>query len=66
MGHPAWRFEGNERKYIEEVLSSGYRAGADGAFTTRLEKIFLDTYKTSYGIADGTLLHLQLPSSQPI
>ena len=33
MGVPAWRFEGNERKYLEEVLSSGFRAGSDGAFT---------------------------------
>ena len=51
MGNPAWRFEGNERKYLEEVLSTGFRAGADGAFTTRLEKYFSDAYKTSYGIA---------------
>jgi perosamine synthetase len=50
MGNPAWRFEGNERKYLEEVLSTGFRAGADGAFTTRLEKYFSDVYKTSYGI----------------
>ena len=51
MGHPAWRFEGNERKYLEEVLSSGFRASSDGAFTTRLEKIFSDTYKTKYAVA---------------
>lgn len=51
MGSPAWRFEGNERKYLEEVLSTGFRAGADGAFTTRLEKYFSDAYKTSYSIA---------------
>ena len=40
MENPAWRFNGNERKYIEEVLATGFRAGADGAFTTRLEKSF--------------------------
>ena len=51
MSNPAWRFEGNERKYLEEVLSTGFRAGADGAFTTRLEKYFSDAHKTSYGIA---------------
>ena len=38
MGGASWRFEGNERKYLEEVLSSD-SAGADGAFTTRLEKL---------------------------
>ena len=40
MGNPAWRFEGNERKYVEEVLSSGFTAGSDGAFTSRLENYF--------------------------
>tara|TARA_B110000967_G_scaffold203659_1_gene244744 strand:- start:1191 stop:2372 length:1182 start_codon:yes stop_codon:yes gene_type:complete len=51
MGIPAWRFEGNERKYLEEVLSTGFRAGADGAFTTRLEKYFSNTYNVEYSIA---------------
>ena len=51
MENPAWRFNGNERKYIEEVLATGFRAGADGAFTTRLEKSFSSAYKVRYGIA---------------
>ena len=51
MGNPSWRFEGNERKYIEEVLSSGFRAGADGAFTTRLEAAFSQKYNVKYSIA---------------
>ena len=51
MANPSWRFEGNERKYIEEVLSTGFRAGADGAFTTRLEKFFARIYTVPYGIA---------------
>ena len=51
MTNPAWRFEGNERKYLEEVLSTGFRAGSDGAFTTRLEKYFANAYKVPYGIA---------------
>ena len=51
MGVPAWRFEGNERKYLEEVLSSGFRAGSDGAFTTRLESYFSKTYGASYSVA---------------
>jgi perosamine synthetase len=50
MSNPAWRFEGNERKYIEEVLSSGFRASADGAFTTRLEKNFSDIYNIPFSI----------------
>ena len=32
MVNPSWRFDGNERKYLEQVLSSGFRAGADGVF----------------------------------
>lgn len=32
-----WRFRGNEQKYIKEVLKEGFKAGADGAFTTRFE-----------------------------
>ena len=51
MANPSWRFEGNERKYIEEVLSTGFRAGADGAFTTRLEKYFAQIYNVPYAIA---------------
>ena len=51
MENPAWRFNGNERKYLEEVLSTGFRAGADGAFTTRLEKFFAKEYDVKYAIA---------------
>ena len=40
MENPAWRFNGNERKYLEEVLSTGFRAGADGAFTNETGAIF--------------------------
>jgi len=46
-----WRFQGNEGKYLEEVLSTGFRAGADGAFSTRFEKYFANTYQVPYGIA---------------
>lgn len=51
MQNPGWRFNGNERKYVEEVLSSGFRAGADGAFTARLERKFCEVYGAKYGIA---------------
>lgn len=27
-----WRFQGNEKKYLNEVLEAGFKAGADGAF----------------------------------
>ena len=51
MENPAWRFNGNERKYLEEVLSTGFRAGADGAFTMRLEQFFAKVYNAKYGIS---------------
>ena len=51
MGNPAWRFEGNERRYLEEVLSSGFRAGADGSFSTRLEGMWADMHGAPYAIA---------------
>lgn len=50
MGNPAWRFDGNEHKYVKEVLSTGFRAGADGAFTTRLEALFCDVYNVPFSI----------------
>ena len=50
MQNPGWRFNGNERKYVEEVLSSGFRAGADGAFTARLERKFCEVYGAKYGL----------------
>lgn len=60
MKNPAWRFNGNERKYLEEVLSTGFRAGADGLFTQRLEELFCKVYKVNYGItfnSGTTTLH---------
>ena len=60
MENPAWRFNGNERQYLEEVLSTGFRAGADGAFTSRLEKFFAKIYGVKYGItfnSGTTTLH---------
>jgi perosamine synthetase len=51
MRKPAWRFRGKEEKYIKEVLSNGFRAGSDGAFTSKFEKAFASKYRTNYGIA---------------
>ncbi len=63
MGNPAWRFDGNERRYVEEVLSTGFRAGSDGAFTTRLESLFSEVYGVPFSITfnSGTsALHASL------
>jgi perosamine synthetase len=47
----SWRFQGNELGYINEVLASGFKAGADGAFSTRLETLFAKTYDQNFAIA---------------
>ena len=47
----SWRFQGNESRYINEVLASGFKAGADGAFSTRLETLFAKTYDQDFAIA---------------
>ena len=60
-----WRFSGNERTYIDEVLGNGFRAGSDGAFTERFESLFSSKHHQQYGIAfnSGTgTLHAILAS----
>ena len=47
----SWRFDGNELKYIQEVLNNGFRAGADGAMTERVESLFAETFQLPYAIA---------------
>ncbi|MBT4932948.1 MAG: DegT/DnrJ/EryC1/StrS aminotransferase family protein [Rhodospirillaceae bacterium] len=47
----SWRFAGNEMKYIEEVLDNGFRAGADGAMTERVEALFAETFGQPFAIA---------------
>lgn len=51
MGNPAWRFAGNERKYLEDVLSTGFRAGADGSFSMRLEQLWAEMHKAPYAVS---------------
>jgi len=51
MANPSWRFQGNEMKYLEEVLETGFKAGADGAFSMRLEKAFAEKYNVPYAVA---------------
>lgn len=48
---PHWRLNGNERLYVSQVLASGFKAGADGAFSTRFERAFSAAYGQEYAIA---------------
>jgi perosamine synthetase len=47
----SWRFRGNEELYIDEVLKNGFKASADGAFSTRLEEKFAQIHEQQYAIA---------------
>ena len=58
-----WRFEGNERKYLDEILANGFAASETGAMTERLEKKFAKIHNQKYAIAvnSGTsTLHMAL------
>ena len=63
MGNPAWRFTGNERRYVQQVLDTGFRAGADGSFNQRFEKLWAQTHDLPYAVTfnSGTsALHASL------
>ena len=60
-----WRFTGNERKYIEEVLSSGFGASESGTMNERLERKFAEIHGVKFAITanSGTsTLHIALNS----
>ena len=60
-----WKFTGNERKYIEEVLRSGFGASESGTMNERLERKFAEIYGLKYAITanSGTsTLHMALNS----
>jgi len=50
MGAPAWRFKGNELTYLHQVIDNGFRAGADGSFNQRLERLWSEKHNASYAI----------------
>ena len=47
----SWRFDGNELKYISEVLDNGFRAGLDGAMTERVEALFAEKFNLPFAVA---------------
>ena len=58
-----WRFTGNERKYLDEVLASGFGAKETGSMNERLERKFGELHKQEYCITanSGTsTLHMAL------
>ena len=63
MGDLSWRFNNNERKYIEEVLSSGFASSTSGTMNTRLEEAFAKKHNKEFAISFNsgtTTLHASL------
>jgi perosamine synthetase len=61
--YKGWRFEGNERKYLEEVLVSGFGASESGSMNQRLEKEFARVHQLNFAVTanSGTsTLHIAL------
>jgi len=63
MTQRGWRFTGNERKYLDEVLQHGFRASESGSMNERLEKKFAQMHNKKFAITanSGTsTLHMAL------
>lgn len=61
MGHP--RFQGNELKYLEEVLESGFGSSASGGMIKRYEEALAKRFGVKYAITSTsgtTTLHQAL------
>ena len=46
-----WKFLGNEKKYVDQVLINGFKASKDGTFSSKLEKLFSNIHNTKYAIS---------------
>lgn len=63
MTERGWRFTGNERKYLDEVLQHGFRASESGSMNERLENKFAQMHNKKFAITanSGTsTLHMGL------
>jgi len=63
MGGNSWRFNESERKYVEEVLSSGFASSTSGNMNSRVEELFAKSHKKKYAItfnSGTTTLHAAL------
>lgn len=66
MGDLSWRFGNSERKYIEEVLSSGFASSSSGGMNSRLEKAFAERWGRQYAVtlnSGTTTLHASLEAA---
>jgi len=63
MNEKGWRFTGNERKYIDIVMKSGFGASESGSMNEQLEKKFAELHNKKFAISanSGTsTLHMAL------
>ncbi|MCP4613784.1 MAG: DegT/DnrJ/EryC1/StrS family aminotransferase [Planctomycetes bacterium] len=63
MSNKGWRFENNERQYLDETLLSGFSAGSSGTMNERLEHEFAEKHNRRFAITanSGTsTLHMAL------
>ena len=63
MGDLSWRFDKNEKKYVNEVLDSGFASGTSGNMNTRLERAFAESMNQKFAItynSGTTTLHAAL------
>jgi perosamine synthetase len=49
-----WRFQGNELRYVKEVLDSGFGSSTTGTMNTRFEKAFAGKFGVRYAIASNS------------
>lgn len=50
----AWRFKGNELKYLREVLESGLAGGPSGSMNARFEEAFATKFGAKYAITTNS------------
>ena len=65
MSDKGWRFNGNERTYLDDVLNSGFGASESGSMNERLENKFAELHSKKFAISanSGTsTLHMALKS----
>ena len=63
MGGNSWRFGESERKYVEEVLASGFASATSGNMNSRLEELFAESHNKKFAItfnSGTTTLHAAL------
>lgn len=49
-----WRFEGNELKYVQELLEAGLASGTTGSMNMRLEDAFAKRFGIKYAITSNS------------